>query len=140
MYADLEDAMLSSPPAERARYLGPCWEAADREVRIGVLRRSNCDGVDWLDLAWRAAEQRARQRFVTQWCLELRTAIEVARHKGLLVNGALVKWQELVRRLNDLERDSDLADLALALKELLGAPPSLTRGVSAAQRERWRRG
>jgi hypothetical protein len=77
---------------------------------------------------------------VTDWCLELRTAIEVARHRGVLVNGAVVRWSEMVRRLNDLERDPDLAELASALKQLLGAPPTLTRGVSAAQRERQRGG
>jgi hypothetical protein len=137
MYADLEDAMLSSPPAERAQYLALCWESSDRDKRVDVLRP---DAADWLDLAWRAADQKARIRFATDWCIDLRTTIEVARHKGLLVNGAVVRWAELVRRLNDLERDADLADLALALKQLLGAPPSLTRGVSAAQRERWRRG
>jgi hypothetical protein len=107
----------------------------DREARIRVMRY---DATGWLDLAWRAADQKARQRFVTDWCLELRTAIEVARHRGVLVNGAVVRWSEMVRRLNDLERDPDLAELASALKQLLGAPRTLTRGVSAAQRERQR--
>jgi hypothetical protein len=140
MYADLEDAMLSSPPAERARYLGLCWQASDREARVQVMSHADGEGVDWLDLAWRAADAQARRRFVLAWCLELRTAIEVARHRGVLTNGALVKWQDLVRRLNDLERDSDpqLAEMARSLKALLGAPAKLTRGVSPAQRERQR--
>jgi hypothetical protein len=45
----------------------------------------------------------------------------------------------MIRRVNQLGADNpDLADLAEALRQLLGAPPDLRRGLSLAERKQRR--